>query len=403
LNGKFFGIPGALKFAFNPPAIQSGGNIGGFDFEVEDKSNLGLQALATTSQSIEYQAYQNPALSSVFTTFRVDSPQVQLNIDRNAVEALHVKLSDVFDTLQTMLGSSYVNDFNYQNKSYRVYVQADAPFRAHVDDLSRMYVKSSDGMLVPISSVMTVQHTLGAPEIDHYNLFRSMEFNGSTGPGYSSGQSIAAMQNIAKQALPQGMGYEWTGVSLDQIEAGSVTLLIFGLAVVFVFLVLAAQYESLVDPLIIIMAVPLAILGALTAVWLRHLQNDIFTQIGLVMLVGLSSKNAILIVQFGNLLRRQGIPLREAAVQAARTRLRPILMTSFAFIFGIMPLVFATGAGEASRHSIGTAVVGGMLVSTLLNLLLIPLLYLLIAGAEEKMRERRAARGGAVPQEAASR
>ena len=395
LNGKFFGITGALKFAFNPPTIQSRGNIGGFDFEVEDKTNLGLQALATTAQSIEYQTFQNPALSSVFTTFRVDSPQIQLNIDRDAVQALHVKLGDVFDTLQTMLGSSYVNDFNYKNKSYRVYVQADAPYRANIDDLSQMYVKSSDGVLVPISSLMTVQHTLGAPAINHYNLFRSMEFNGSTGPGYSSGQAIVAMQDIAKRALPQGMGYEWTGVSLDQIEAGSVTVLIFGLAVVFVFLVLAAQYESLVDPLIIIMAVPLAILGALIAVWLRHQQNDIFTQIGLVMLVGLASKNAILIVQFGNLLRKQGIPLREAAIQAAKTRLRPILMTSFAFIFGIMPLMFATGAGEASRHSIGTAVVGGMLISTLLNLFLIPLLYLLIAGVEERMRERRAARSEA--------
>jgi len=198
------------------------------------------------------------------------------------------------------------------------------------------------------------------------------------------------MQNIANRVLPKGMGYEWSGVSLDQIEAGSVTILIFGLAVVFVFLVLAAQYESLVDPFIIIMAVPLAILGALTAVWLRHLQNDIFTQIGLVMLVGLASKNAILIVQFGNLLRQQGMPVREAAVQAARTRLRPILMTSFAFIFGIMPLVFASGAGAESRHSIGTAVVGGMLVSTLLNLFIIPLLYAIIAGYEERWRERRA-------------
>jgi hydrophobic/amphiphilic exporter-1 (mainly G- bacteria), HAE1 family len=392
LQGKLFGITGASIFAFNPPAIQGAGNIGGFQFEVEDKTNLGLQALAQTAGLLEYRGNTDPQLSSVFTTFRVDSPQIQLNIDRNAVQALHVKLSDVFDTLQIMLGSDYVNDFNYRNKSYRVYVQADAPYRAHVDDLSRMYVKSQDGTLVPITSFLTATHILGAPEIDHYNLFRSMEFNGSPGQGASSGQAIMAMQTIANQVLPAGMGYEWSGVSLDQIEAGSVTLLIFGLAVVFVFLVLAAQYESLVDPLIIIMAVPLAILGALTAVWLRHLQNDIFTQVGLVMLVGLASKNAILIVQFANLLRKQGMPVREAAIQAARTRLRPILMTSFAFIFGIMPLVFATGAGEASRHSLGTAVVGGMLLSTLLNLFLIPLLYIIIAGAEDRYRERRAAR-----------
>ena len=392
LDGKLFGITGVnYIFAIVPPAIPTG-NIGGFQFEVEDRTNLGLQAMAQTRDAIEGTAFGTPQLQTVVTTFTVDSPQIQLNIDRNAVQALHVKLSDVFDTLQIMLGSDYVNDFNYQNRSYRVYVQADAPYRAHVDDLSRMYVSTKDGTLVPLTSFMTMTHTLGPPEIDHYNLFRSMEFSGTNAPGYSSGQAITAMENIANHVLPKGMGYEWSGVSLDQIEAGSVTILIFGLAVVFVFLVLAAQYESLVDPLIIIMAVPLAILGALTAIWLRHLQNDIFTQIGLVMLVGLASKNAILIVQFGNLLRKQGMPVREAAVQAAKTRLRPILMTSFAFIFGIMPLVFATGAGAESRHSLGTAVVGGMLVSTLLNLFLIPLLYILIAGAEERYHERRAAR-----------
>ena len=389
LSGKFFGITGAAVFAFNPPSIQGVGNFGGFDFEVEDQANLGVPALATTAGAIEYRANTDPALRSVFTTFRADSPQIQLNIDRNAVQALHVDLSDVFDTLQIMLGSDYVNDFNYLNKSYRVYVQADAPFRSRVADLSRLYVRNKDGAMIPLNAFMTVTRILGPPSIYHYNLFRSIEFNGSAAPGYSSGQAISEMQNISKQTLPQGMTYEWTGISLDQIEAGAVTMIIFGLAVVFVFLVLAAQYESLVDPLIIIMAVPLSILGALGAIWLRGLQNDIFVQIGLVMLIGLSCKNAILIVQFGNLLRRQGVPVAQAAVQAAQTRLRPILMTSFAFIFGLTPLVFATGAGEASRHSLGTAVVGGMLVSTLLNLFLIPLLYIIIAGAEERFSRRR--------------
>jgi HAE1 family hydrophobic/amphiphilic exporter-1 len=320
-----------------------------------------------------------------------------MNIDRNAVQALHVNLSDVFDTLQIMLGSDYVNDFNYRNKSYRVYVQADAPYRSRIEDLNRFYVRSSDQVMVPLSALMSIQRTLGPPTISHYNLFRSVEFNGQPGPGVSSGQAIQEMESVAKQALPPGMTYEWTGTSLDQIEAGSATIFIFGLAVVFVFLVLAAQYESLVDPLIIIMAVPLAIFGALVAVWLRGLQDDIFTQIGLVMLVGLASKNAILIVQFGNLLRAQGIPVAQAAVQAAKTRLRPILMTSFAFIFGIMPLVFASGAGQNSRHSLGTAVVGGMLVSTLLNLLIIPLLYIIIAGAEERWHERRLRRESTEP------
>jgi hydrophobic/amphiphilic exporter-1 (mainly G- bacteria), HAE1 family len=398
LSGKLIGITGASVFAFNPPAIQGAGNIGGFDLEVEDQGNLGIPALAQTAGTIMYKANTDvspagsPMLNSVFTTFRADSPQLQLNVDRDAVQALHVKLSDVFDTLQVLLGSDYVNDFNYQNKSYRVYVQADAPYRSRIENLNNYYVKNDSNAMVPLSSLMTVQRTLGPPAIYHYNLFRSIEFNGNPGPGISSGQAIQEMQNLMGQILPHGMTYDWTGTSLDQIEAGSVTLVIFGLAVVFVFLVLAAQYESLVDPLIIIMAVPLAILGALGAVYLRGTQNDIFCQVGLVMLVGLASKNAILIVQFGNLLRKQGVPVAQAALQAAQTRLRPILMTSFAFIFGIMPLVFATGAGQNSRHSLGTAVVGGMLVSTLLNLVIIPLLYMIIAGAEDRSRERRARR-----------
>jgi len=390
-----FGITGASVFAFNPPALQGAGNVGGFDFEVEDQANLGIPALAATANGIMYKAntdfdqHGRPLLSSVFTTFRADNPQIQLNIDRNAVQTLHVKLSDVFDTLQTMLGSDYVNDFNYRNKSYRVYVQADAPYRARVDDLNSYFVRSSDNVMVPLSAIMSVTKTLGPPTISHYNLFPSVEFNGQPGPGISSGQAIQEMQKVAGEVLPPGMSYEWTGTSLDQIEAGSATIVIFGLAIVFVFLVLAAQYESLIDPLIVIMAVPLAIFGALVAVWLRGQQDDIFTQIGLVMLVGLASKNAILIVQFGNLLRAQGVPVAQAAVQAAQTRLRPILMTSFAFIFGIMPLVFASGAGQNARHSIGTAVVGGMLVSTLLNLFVIPLLYIIIASVEERWKNGR--------------
>jgi HAE1 family hydrophobic/amphiphilic exporter-1 len=393
LGGQLLGITGAAVFAFNPPAIQGPSNVGGFDLQVEDPTNLGIPALSQASLGIEYKAntdfdaHGRPKLTSVFTTFAANNPQIELDIDRNAVQALNVNLGTVFDTLSIMLGSDYVNDFNYKSKSYKVFIQADAPFRSRIDDLNRMYVRSNDGAMVPLSALMTVNNTLGPPTIYHYNLYRSVEFNGQPGPGESSGQALTEMQSVLAQVLPKGMTYDWTGTSLDQIEAGSATVLIFGLAVVFVFLVLAAQYESLVDPLIIIMAVPLAILGALTAVWARGLQDDIFTQIGLVMLVGLSSKNAILIVQFGNLLRAQGMPVAQAAVQAAKTRLRPILMTSFAFIFGIMPLVFASGAGQNSRHSLGTAVVGGMLVSTLLNLFVIPLLYIVIAGAEERWRE----------------
>ncbi|MBV8171658.1 MAG: efflux RND transporter permease subunit [Candidatus Eremiobacteraeota bacterium] len=418
VNGKFFGITGATVFAFNFPPIQGAGNIGGFDLQVEDRTGFGIPALAQTAGLLEYKTNTDfdqqgrPKLQSVITFFRADSPQVEVDIDRNAVQMLHVNLGDVFDTLSVMLGSDYVNDFNYLNKSYRVVVQADAPYRSQIQDLTRYYVRNADGAMIPLSAFVTLKRTLSAPTITHYNLFRSMEFNGQPGPGYSSGQAITEMQKVMGQTLPPGMSYEWTGTSLDQVEAGGLTIIIFGLAVVFVFLVLAAQYESLVDPLIIILAVPLAILGALGAVYLRHLlvsfgilaptndvQNDIFCQIGLVMLVGLASKNAILIVQFGNLLRNQGMPVAQAAVQAAMTRLRPILMTSFAFIFGIMPLVFASGAGANSRHSIGTAVVGGMLISTLLNLFLIPLLYIIIAGGEERWRERRRAAAQIAPED----
>jgi len=388
LSQELFAINGASVFAFNPPAIQGPSNVGGFDLEVEDPTNLGIPALAQASQAIEFRANTDPMLSSVFTTFAANNPQVELDIDRNAVLAENVNLGDVFDTLSIMLGSDYVNDFNYNGKSYKVFVQADAPYRSRVNDLNRLYVRSSAGTMVPLSALMSIKNIVGPPSITHYDLNRAVEFSGQPKPGVSSGQAITEMQSVLGQVLPKGMTYDWTGTSLDQIEAGNATIIIFGLAVVFVFLVLAAQYESLVDPLIIIMAVPLAILGALLAVWLRGLSDDIFTQIGLVMLVGLASKNAILIVQFANQLRAQGVAVPEAAVKAAQTRLRPILMTSFAFIFGIMPLVFASGAGQNARHSLGTAVVGGMLVSTLLNLFVIPLLYIGIAGWEERVRER---------------
>ncbi|MDQ2817295.1 MAG: multidrug efflux RND transporter permease subunit [Candidatus Eremiobacteraeota bacterium] len=392
LGGKLMGITGASAFAFNPPAIQGAGNIGGFDFQIEDQNNLGLQALAQAAGAFEYRGNTDPKLRSVFTSFRTDSPQVLVSIDRNAVKALNIKLDDVYSNLHILLGSDYVNDFNYGSKSYRVYVQGEAASRARIADINGIYVRSASGTMVPLSALVTLSKTLGPPFITHYNLFRSVELNGQPGPGTSTGQAVTEMQTLARTILPSGMGYEWTGTSLEQIEAGRLTLLIFGLAVVFVFLVLAAQYESLVDPFIIITAVPLAILGALTAIWIRGLQNDIFTQVGLVMLVGLASKNSILIVEFGNQLRRRGVPLIQAAFEAAQTRFRPIMMTSLAFIFGITPLVLATGAGQASRHSLGTAVFGGMILSTVLNLFVVPLLYILVAGLEERIAQRRTKR-----------
>ena len=383
LQPLFFGVPGGQAYVFNPPAIQGIGNFGGFQFEVLDTAYVDLPKLAGATYGLLGPANADPALSSVFTTFRVDSPRLHLEVDRQKIQSLHVPIDEVFGTMQAYFGSQYVNDFDYLNRSYRVYVQADAPFRSRPEDLSRAYVRSADGGIIPLSTLVHPQTVTAPPTITHYDLFRSIEIDGQPRPGVSSGDAIAAMERQAREHLPSGTRFEWTGLTLDQIEGGSAATLIFGLGIFMVFLVLAAQYESFIDPLVILLAVPLAILGALWAVQLRHFPSDVFVQIGFVMLVGLASKNAILIVEFANQLRATGLDTAEAVQRAARTRLRPILMTSFAFIFGVLPLVTATGAGSASRNSLGTALFGGMILSTLLNLVVVPVLYTIV----ERLRE----------------
>jgi HAE1 family hydrophobic/amphiphilic exporter-1 len=294
--------------------------------------------------------------------------------------------------MQAYFGSQYVNDFDYLNRSYRVYVQADAPYRSRPEDLSGAYVRSSNGGMVPLSTLVRAETVKVPPTITHYDLFRSIEIDGQPHPGVGSGDAIAAMERQARDHLPPGTRFEWTGLTLDQIEGGSVAAFIFGLGIFMVFLVLAAQYENFLDPLIILLAVPLAILGALWAVQLRHFPSDVFVQIGFVMLVGLASKNAILLVEFANQLRATGLEVTEAVQRAARTRLRPILMTSFAFIFGVLPLVTATGAGSASRNSLGTALFGGMILSTVLNLIIVPVLYTLVEGVRERLHRSKTVR-----------
>jgi HAE1 family hydrophobic/amphiphilic exporter-1 len=310
-----------------------------------------------------------------------------------------VDIGDLVTTMGVYLGSQYVNDFNFNNRSYKVYVQADAPYRSTIPDLQRIYVRSAGQGIVPLTTLLTASPSKSAPIIYHYNLFRSLEINGQTPPGYSTGQSIAAMQNIASQVNPPGMGYEWSGISLEEIESGGQSALIFALGIVFVFLVLCAQYESLTDPLVIILSVPLAIFGALLALGVRHLPSDAYAQVGYVMLIGLASKSAILIVEFANQLRAQGLDVVSAARRAAETRFRPIMMTSLAFILAVVPLVFASGAGSGARHSLGTAVFGGMVVSTLLNLFVTPVIYVAIVTLRERISGRRHAppRGGEVP------
>jgi HAE1 family hydrophobic/amphiphilic exporter-1 len=286
------------------------------------------------------------------------------------------------------MASQYVNDFDFNNRSYRVYVQADQLFRAEPRDLREFYVRADSGQMVPLDNIVTVKESTTANAISHYNIFRSAEINGSAAPGYSSGQAIAAMEDVARKTLPAGYGHEWTGLALEEIQSGSQSLVLFGLGLLVVYLTLSAQYESFVLPFIILLAVPMAVLGGLGAQGLRGLNDDVYAQVGLLMLIGLASKNSILIVEFAEQLQDRGMELFEAATEAARLRLRPILMTSFAFILGVLPLVFATGAGSAGRHSVGTTVFGGMIVSTLLNLFIIPILYVIVRGILPRKHHR---------------
>ncbi|HIA52504.1 MAG TPA: multidrug efflux RND transporter permease subunit [Candidatus Melainabacteria bacterium] len=382
LRGPLFMIDEAFCIPFNPPPIQGLGNFGGFAFELENTQRLPLEEFSKISDGFLAEARKSPLLTGIQTTFRMNSPQLIIDVDRDKAESLGINVGDIFNTLQVFIGSLYVNDFDYLDRSYRTYLQADSQFRSNPKDIDQLYVRApggangTSGAMIPISNFITKKNTTSPPTISHYNMFKSIEVNGAPAPGISSGQAIAEMEAIAKRTLPRGTSFEWTGISLEEIQSGNLAILIFALGLLFVFLVLAAQYESLMDPLIILFAVPLAVLGAIGAQMMRGLQNDIFCQIGLVMLIGLASKNSILIVEFANQLHAKGLSYHKAIVDAALTRLRPILMTSLAFIFGILPLAIAEGAGANGRHSLGTTVMGGMIVSTILSLYVVPVLYL---------------------------
>ena len=408
-------IPEAQVFAFNPPAISGVGSIGGFAFQLEDRGNVGLPALMKAAYG--YEALANDPkgpTQQVFTQFSIDAPQLQVDVDRNKAKAIGVNLNDLFLTMQTDLGSVYVNDFDYLNRSYRVYAQAEDRYRDRVSSLQNLYVRSATGGIIPISGLITATQVKAPPTITHYNLFRSIEIDGSAATGHGSGEAIASMEKIAAKVDPPGVGYEWTGLSLEEIQAGALAAIIFGLGILFVYLVLAAQYESFVDPLIVILAVPAALLGALLFIkfrtflgvpgaiidfaapklsWLAApfdflgntgLTQDAYTQVGYVMLIGLSSKSAILIVEFANQQLAAGLSIVEAAKKAALTRLRPIMMTSIAFVIAVFPLVVAVGAGKGARQALGTAVFGGMLISTFLNLIITPVLYIVIKTLEHR-------------------
>jgi len=374
----FGGIPGALVIPVLPPSINGLGIYGGFQFEVLDQSGSTVQALADATHAMIGKGNADPRLHTLYSSYTANDPQLLVTIDREKAKSLGVPLSQIDDTLQVLLGSEYVNDFNFNNRSYRVYVQAAGRFRTRPDDIRQYYVRSDRGGLVALDNLVTIGETTGPQLINHYNLFRSAEITGAAAPGFSSGQAIAEMEKLAKSTMPQGFSYQWSGLSLEEIRSGGQSALLFGLGLLVVYLTLSAQYESFTLPFIILLAVPLAIFGALAAAALRGLQDDVYVQIGLVMLIGLAAKNSILIVEFAEQLRGRGHGLIEAAVEAARIRLRPILMTSFAFILGVLPLVVSTGSGSEMRQAVGTAVFGGMLVSTVLNLVIIPVLYVII-------------------------
>jgi HAE1 family hydrophobic/amphiphilic exporter-1 len=392
VSPKLFGVPGAIVVAFEPPAISGIGSFGGFQFQLQDLGRNTLEDLDTVAHKIVANSHKRPDLTGLFTSYTANDPQQLVQIDREKAKAIGVPISQVTQALGVYMGSQYVNDFDFNNRSYRVYVQADQPFRMNSRDLRQYYVRSDTNGLVPLDNIVSLKETSGPQVINHFNLFRSAEIDGAAAPGYSSGQGLVAMDELAKQNMLQGMSFGWSGLALEEVEAGGKAILIFGLGLLVVYLTLSAQYESFALPFIILLAVPMAVLGALLFVSMRGLVDNVYVQIGLVLLIGLSAKNSILIVEFAEQLLERGRSITEAAIEAAELRLRPILMTSFAFILGVLPLYFASGAGKLGRHSVGTAIVGGMLFSTVLNLIFIPVLYVilktwLVASRTGRLRE----------------
>ena len=380
LNQKFAGIEEAFIAIFPPPPVMGLGTIGGFKLQIEDRAGRGYEALDEAAKAFLARAAQAPELARMFSGFQVNVPQLYADIDRTKARQLGVAVTDVFETLQIYLGSIYVNDFNKFGRVYSVRVQADAPFRARADDVGQLKVRSRTGEMVPLATLLHVRQSAGPERAMRYNGFLAADINGAPAPGYSTGQAQAAVTRIAAETLPQGFSYEWTELTYQEILAGNSGLLVYPIAILLVFLVLAALYESLVLPLSIILIVPMGLLAAITGVWISGGDNNIFTQIGLIVLVGLSAKNAILIVEFARELEFAGRTPVQAAVEASRLRLRPILMTSFAFIMGVVPLVTSTGAGAEMRQAMGVAVFAGMIGVTMFGIFLTPVFYVLLRG-----------------------
>ena len=385
LQGQFFvRIPESIVYVFLPPAISGLGVAGGFQLQIEDRGGIGLEELNAMVREIIQDGNAQAGLTGLNTTFRIDVPQLFAEVDRTKAKTLGIPLSEVFDTLQAYLGSAYVNDFNKFGRTWQVMVQADHQFRTRPDDIRSIDVRNASGAMVPLGTLIAVDETVGPQTILRYNLYPTASITGEAAPGYSSGQALNLMEQLAGQKLPTSMGYEWTGMSFQEKKVGSEAIMVFALAIILVFLVLSAQYESWTSPAAVIMVVPLAVLGTVLAVMMKGADNNVYTQIGITLLIGLASKNAILIVEFAMAERERGKSLLDAAVDAAKLRFRPILMTSIASIAGFMPLVVASGAGAASQQAIGLAVVGGMVAATVMSLTFTPVFYVVMKRLGEK-------------------
>jgi len=397
LQQRFTSIRKATFAVLPPSPIPGLGVAFGFDMMVEDRATAGLAELQKAVTEIFQEAQEKPGFwRTGFTTFSAKSPQLYLDIDRTMAESLGVPVNNVFSTLQTYLGSTYVNQFNKFNQSFQVRLQAGADYRRGLKDIGRLYVANNAGQMVPLGALLSVKRTLGAELVTRYNLYPAASIVGIPMPKFSSGQAMSIMQDLAKSVLPAGMDFNWTGLSYQELLVGNQIYLIFGLSILLVFLVLAAQYESWADPTAVILSVPMAIVGILLALVVRRFPIDLYTQIGLVLIIALAAKNAILIVEFARELRADGMSAAEAAVEATRRRFRPILMTSIAFILGVVPLLTATGAGAASQQAIGTVVFGGMLASTLLAIPFVPVFYVAVHGLRAGSPTR-VVRSGAEP------
>jgi multidrug efflux pump len=392
LQKKYNGVKNAFIAIFPPPPVQGLGTIGGFKLQVEDRTDLGYEALDVAMKAVVAKARQAPELAGIFSSYQINVPQLFADLDRTKARQLGVDVQDVFAAMQIYLGSLYINDFNKFGRTYQIIAQADKEFRSRPDDILRLQTRNFEGHMVPLGAMLRVTDTTGPESAMRYNAFRSADLNGGPAPGYSSGQAQAAIARILRETLPKGMEFEWTDLTYQQEIAGNTAVIVFPICVLLVFLVLAAKYESLFLPLAIILIVPMCLLSAIAGVWISGGDNNIFTQIGLFVLVGLACKNAILIVEFAHEIETHGKSTVAAAIEAARLRLRPILMTSFAFIMGVVPLVVSSGAGAEMRHAMGIAVFSGMLGVTFFGLFLTPVFYVLLRGVEKRLKGHTPAR-----------